>query len=511
MFKQWKIRIFALVRTDLEHLTKNDLYMSKEITQLKPTAVWKYFYDLTQIPRPTRHARKAAEYVKSVGEKLGLETHMDEVGNVVIRKPASKGLEDRPMVTLQGHCDMVPQKNNDVDHDFVNDPIDARIDGDFVRANNTTLGADNGIGVAMALAVLEDDTLKHGPLEVLVTIDEEEGMVGANALKPGFLKGDYLLNLDSEMDGLLYIGCAGGVDINVALEYKDETKVPEGGIPLEITLKGLRGGHSGGDIHLGRGNANKLMFRFLKKAVAAFDLELALMEGGSLRNAIPREATAVVVLAEDELEDFKNFVKEFEDLYNDEYKGIENHITLSCEQAKQAPQTVVPFEVRDNIINAIEACQNGAISFIAEFPDTVETSSNMASIRLGGGKFEVHFLTRSTSESRKEMLRSAIESTFLLIGASVEFDGDYNGWEPAPHSHVVEVMEEVFRESYGKEPQVMIMHAGLECGIIQGVMPNMEMISFGPTILHPHSPDEKVEIKTVENSYNFLLKSLERI
>ncbi len=485
--------------------------MSKEITQLKPTAVWKYFYDLTQIPRPTHHAQKAAEYIKSVGEKLGLETHMDEVGNVVIRKPASKGFEDRPMVTLQGHCDMVPQKNSDVDHDFLKDPIDAHIDGNYVRANNTTLGADNGIGVAMALAVLEDDTLKHGPLEVLVTIDEEVGMVGANALKPGFLKGKYLLNLDSEMDGLLYIGCAGGVDVNVSMEYKGDETVMPNSIPLLISLKGLKGGHSGADIHLGRGNANKLMFRFLKKAVAAFDLELASMEGGTLRNAIPREAKAVVTLAEDELEDFKNFVKEWEDLYNEEYKGIEDRISLNCEIAEQMPDSIVPFEIRDNIINAIEACQNGAVSFIAEFPETVETSSNMAAVRLGGGKFEVHFLVRSTSESRKEMLRSAIESTFLIIGARVEFDGDYNGWNPEPHSHVVEVMEEVFREHYGREPQVMIMHAGLECGIIQGVMPDMEMISFGPTILYPHSPDEKVEIETVKNSFEFLVKSLERI
>lgn len=485
--------------------------MSKEITQLKPTSVWKYFYDLTQIPRPTHHARKAAEYIRGVGEKLGLETHMDEIGNVVIRKPASKGFEDRPMITLQGHCDMVPQKNNDVEHDFLTDPIEACIDGDYVRANHTTLGADNGIGVAMALAILEDDSLKHGPIEVLVTIDEEEGMVGANALQPGFLKGAYLLNLDSEVDGLLYIGCAGGVDINACLEYQPDTSVSQECVPMLITLKGLKGGHSGGDIHLGRGNANKLMFRFLKKAVEAFDLGLASMEGGTLRNAIPREAEALVTLEEDEVEDFINFLQEFEDLYNEEYKGIENHISLTCERANEKPKSLVPAEVRDNIINAIEACQNGAVSFIAEFPETVETSSNMASIRLGDGKFEVLFLTRSTSESRKEMLRSAIESTFLMIGANVEFDGDYNGWQPEPHSHVVEVMKEVFEECYGHEPKVMIMHAGLECGIIQGVMPDMQMISFGPTILHPHSPDEKVEIKTVENSYNFLVKSLERL
>lgn len=485
--------------------------MSQSITQLSPQAVWGYFHELTQIPRPTGHAHKAAEYVRQFGLNLGLETTMDEVGNVVIRKPATPGFENRPMVTLQGHIDMVPQKNSDVKHDFLTDPIQTIIDGEWVRANNTTLGADNGIGVAMAMAILSDNTLKHGPLEVLVTMDEEVGMVGANGLKPGLLKGEILMNLDSELEGQLYIGCAGGVDINVALEYKDDVLAPQGMTPLKLTLKGLKGGHSGVDIHLGRGNANKLLIRFLKKAVAAFDLEIASLKGGSLRNAIPREAYSIILIEEEEKEEFISFVQEFEALYNKEYKEVENHIDFFCEELSEAPEHIVPAPIRDAIIHAVEACQNGAITYLTDFPDTVEASSNLASILLDKGKLEVTFLTRSSSESRKEMVRSSIESAFALIGAKVEFDADYNGWQPDAKSHVLDVMKRIYQKTFGNIPEIKVMHAGLECGIIQGVMPDMEMISFGPTILNPHSPDEKINIPTVEKTYKFLIRSLEEI
>ena len=485
--------------------------MAQSIKELAPSSVWNYFYGLTQIPRPTGHAHAAAAYVKECGEKLGLETSQDEVGNVLIRKPATPGYENRPMVTMQGHCDMVPQANSDKKHDFEKDPITTIVDGDWVHADETTLGADNGIGVAMGLAVMADDTLKHGPLELLVTIDEEVGMVGAFGLKPGFLKGDILLNLDSELEGQLYIGCAGGVDINVSLEYEDKTEPLEGDIPVRVYLKGLKGGHSGVDIHLGRGNANKMMTRFLKKAVEAFDMDLASFEGGSLRNAIPREASAVITLAEDEFEDFQAFVSEYQDLYNKEYKEIENPITFACERLSELPKTVIPEEIRDAVINALEGCQNGVITYLQSFPDTVEASSNLASVRFGGGNLKVGFLTRSSSDSRKEMVASSIASVFELIGAKVEFDGDYSGWQPDAHSHVLEVMQKIYADEFGNTPDVKVMHAGLECGIIQGVMPNMQMISFGPTILHPHSPDEKVQISTVEKTYKFLTKSLEQL
>ena len=485
--------------------------MAQSIKELAPSSVWSYFYGLTQIPRPTFHAMAAADYVERCGKELGLETLRDEVGNVLIRKPATPGFENRPTVTLQGHCDMVPQANSDKKHDFEKDPITTIVEGDWVHADQTTLGADNGIGVAMGLAVMADDTLKHGPLELLVTLDEEVGMAGAFGLKPGFLKGDILLNLDSELEGQLYIGCAGGVDINVSLEYKDEIEPLEGDIPVRVFVKGLKGGHSGVDIHLGRANANKLMNRFLKKAVEAFDMDLAAFNGGSLRNAIPREAECLISLSEDEYEAFVSFVNDYEELYNKEYKGIENPITFGCEKLDKLPKTVIPEEVRDNVINAIEACQNGVITMLQSFPDTVESSSNLASVRFGEGRLTVSFLTRSSSDSRKEMVASSIASAFELIGAKVELDADYSGWQPDADSHVLKVMQQIYADEFGNRPDVKVMHAGLETGIIQGVMPDMEMISFGPTILHPHSPDEKVQISTVEKTYKFLTKSLEQL
>lgn len=485
--------------------------MSNEILKLKPEAVWRYFYDLTQIPRPTGHVQQVIEYVSGVGKKLGLETKVDAVGNVLIRKPATKGYENKPVVAMQGHMDMVPQKNNHVKHDFEKDPIQPRVDGEWVKANETTLGADNGIGVAMALAVMEDDTLEHGPLEALFTVDEEVGMVGAFELKEGFSKADIMLNLDSEMADELYVGCAGGVDINVSLEYKDGQATPSGDVAVRVTLNGLKGGHSGVDIHLGRGNANKMLVRFLKKATEEFNVSVAEMQGGSLRNAIPREAWAVLTLPEEEVKDLEARVAEFEALYIKEYKGIEEGVKMTLEREKELPKTIVPQEITDSVIQAVEAVQNGVISYLAEFPDTVESSSNLAAVRLGEGKFTVTFLTRSSSESRKEMVASSIESVFALIGAEVEFDGSYNGWQPDAHSHVLEVMKRVAKEMNGTEPPAKVMHAGLECGIIQGVMPNTQMISFGPTIKFPHSPDEKINIATVAKTFDYLVRTLKEI
>lgn len=484
--------------------------MSQEIKNLEPKLVWRYFYDLTQIPRPTGQTAEVSKYVANVGKELGLETKVDEVGNVLIFKPATKGLEDRKIVTLQSHLDMVPQKNRNIEHDFEKDPIDAHIDGEYVRARETTLGADNGIGVALALAALADDSLKHGPLECLFTIDEEVGMVGANALKPGFLKGDILINLDSELEGEIFIGCAGGIDINVSMQYKDQEPFPQGDKAFKVTLDGLKGGHSGVDIHLGRGNANKMIVRFLKQAVAELDTCLGEIEGGSLRNAIPREAHAIVSVREEDADALWELVTDYEELYNEEYKGIENKINLKIEEC-EAPKTIVPDEIRDGIINAVEACQNGPISFLSDFPGIVESSSSLAFLSVKGGEIDVKFLTRSSSESRKFMVVSSIESAFSLMGAKVETDASYNGWQPVAHSHVLEVMKAAYKDLFHKEPAVKVMHAGLECGIIKGVMPDMEMISFGPTILHPHSPDEKVEIVTVDKSWKLLVRTLETI
>lgn len=485
--------------------------MSAEIKKLKPEAIWSFFYDLTQIPRPTGQMKEVVEYIKGVGVQLGLETKVDKTGNVLISKPASEGMEDRPVVALQGHLDMVPQKNSHVNHDFTKDPIDAWIDGDWVKARETTLGADNGIGSAMALAILADKDLKHGPIEALFTVDEEVGMVGAFGLEEGFCRADYMLNLDSEVVDELYIGCAGGVDINVSLDYKDEVKPQAGDVTALISISGLKGGHSGVDIHLGRGNANKMLVRVLKKAYERFDLSLVELQGGSLRNAIPREATAKVMVPSEQLDDLKKLIAEYEDLYNFEYKSIENKITLSIEQENSTPNTIVPQDIAESTIQAIEACQNGVITYLSEFPGTVEASSNLAFMHLGNGSLEVKFLTRSSSESRKEMVASSVESAFSLIGAKVEFDGDYNGWQPDAHSHILEVMTKVFNQMNGEKPAIKVMHAGLECGIIQGVMPNTQMISFGPTISHPHSPDEKVNIPSVAKTWDLLVRTLEEI
>lgn len=484
--------------------------MSKEIKELKPQSVWSYFYDLTQIPRPTGHVKEVCEYLLNFAKEHKLEAHQDEVGNVIIRKPASAGNENKKVVTMQSHVDMVPQKNNETKHDFEKDPIDAHIDGEWVRARGTTLGADNGIGCAYALAVLSDDSLEHGPLEALFTIDEEVGMVGAFGLKPGFSKGDILLNLDSEEEGILYIGCAGGIDITATLDYENKTAVPEGDIAVKIELGGLKGGHSGMDIILGRANANKLMFRFLKKIVDEIGVCVAHVEGGSLRNAIPRECTAIVTLPEEQADLLWEAVSDFRDLFNTEYRSIEDEVKLEAERC-DAPAHIVPAEIQDAVIHAMEGVQNGVSTMLHDFPDIVESSSNLAYVRLSEGSFEVKFLTRSSSNSRKMMVASSIESVFSLIGARVEFAGDYNGWQPNSESYVMDVLTHTYKDLFGKAPGVSVIHAGLECGILQGAMPNMDMISFGPDIRSPHSPDERVNIATVEKAYKFLIESLKRL
>ena len=475
--------------------------------KLLPSTLWSYFYDLTQIPRPTGHCKAVGEYVAAEGRRLGLETHVDAIGNILIRKPASPGLEERPVATLQGHLDMVPQKNSDKVHNFETDPIQTLQEGDWITADGTTLGADNGMGVAISLAILADNTLKHGPLEALFTIDEEVGMVGANGLQPGFIKGDILLNIDSEVEGDLFVGCAGGIDVNVSLEYQDDHHPDEDEVGVRLMIRGLKGGHSGVDIHLGRANANKLMARVLKEAVSQCGALVAQIDGGNMRNAIPREAVALLSLKEDDTEALWELVSDFEELFNKEFTGIEDHITVSLERCDR-PDTILPSEIQDALIHALNACQNGVISMLSEFPDTVESSSNLAQVCAGDGRILVRFLVRSSSDSRKMWVASSIESCFLLMGARVEFDASYTGWQPNADSHIMKVM---CQEVYGKAPAIKVMHAGLECGIIQGVMPEMDMISFGPEIQHPHSPDERVNIPSVERTYRMLVRALELI
>ena len=484
--------------------------MSAEIKDLSPKHVWGYFYELTRIPRPTGHMEAVTRFMTAFGEGLGLETLQDEVGNVLIRKPATPGMERRKTVTLQAHLDMVPQKNASTRHDFEKDPIDAYIDGEWVTARDTTLGADDGMGVALAMAVLADKSLRHGPIEALFTIDEEQAMDGAFGLKPNFLKGDILLNCDSEKEGELFVGCAGGADMNISFQFKEDTYIPEGDVAVKVSLTGLKGGHSGVDIHLGRANANKLMFRFLKEAVRDYGARLASVEGGSLRNAIPREAFAVVTIPGDNVEALWELVADYQDTFREEYKGIEEGIHFTAEMA-ELPATLIPEEIQDDFINAIEGCQNGVISMLHDFPGTVESSSNLAVVRTSNELIEISILVRSSSESRKYAVCSSLESIFALAGAKVEETGGYNGWQPDIDSPILRLARTTYKDIFGKEPEVKVMHAGLECGIIQGAYPKMDMISIGPDLEHPHSPDERVNIQSVEKVWKFITTTLERL
>ncbi len=483
--------------------------MSKEILNLEPKNVWKHFYDLTQIPRPTGQMKEVSEFVVKFGKSLQLETIQDKAGNVLIRKAASKGMENAPIVILQSHLDMVPQKNSDINHDFTKDPIQTHIDGDKVKAKSTTLGADNGIGVAATMAILEDNTLTHGPIEALFTIDEEVGMIGAFGLQPGFLKGSILLNLDTEDEGELCVGCAGGADINATFQYKD-AEVDSDDEAIKISLKGLKGGHSGCDIHLGRANANKLIFRFLKEAVSEYEARLASIDGGSLRNAIPREAFAIITVPKGGSDDIFDLAKEYEAMYKSEFNGIEDNLSFTAEKAER-PATSIPEEIQDGLINAIEACQNGVISMLTDFPEIVETSSNLARVKSSEGTTLVQFLARSSSETRKDAICSSIESAFLLAGAKAEIANPYPGWQPNAKAKVLHVMKDLFEEMYGRPASVNVVHAGLECGIILSSTPGLDIVSFGPTIKNPHSPDEYVVIDTVGRFYNYLKTTLSRL
>ena len=481
--------------------------MAAEIRNLSPQHVWGYFHDLTQIPRPTGHMDAVTRYILAFGKESGLETLQDKTGNIVIRKPDTPVMEHCKTVIIQGHLDMVPQKNAATVHNFETDPIDAYIDGDWVTARDTTLGADNGIGVALALAVLSDNTLKHGPVEALFTVDEEVGMDGAFGLKPGFLKGEILINADSEEEGELFVGCAGGADLNISFQFKEDIAIPEGDVAVKLSLTGLKGGHSGVDIHLGRANANKLMFRFLKEAVRDYGARLSSIDGGSLRNAIPREAVAIITIPGDNVEALWELVADYQDMFRTEYQGIEESVLFVAEPA-ELPASLIPEEIQDDLINAIEGCQNGVISMLADFPGTVETSTNLASVKKSDQLIEIKILTRSSSESRKEQICSSLESVFALAGAKVEYGSSYGGWQPNIKSEILGVMQRVYEQKFGRTPNVKVMHAGLECGIIQTVYPDMDMISFGPDLQYPHSPDERVSISSVQKVWTFLTETL---
>ncbi len=479
---------------------------------LQPQNVWKHFHSLTQIPRPSGCSKAIGDFLTHYGKSLGLETFQDEIGNVFIRKPASAGYENHAPVVLQAHMDMVPQKDADRVFDFEKDPIEAFVDGEWVRAKGTTLGADDGMGVAAAMAVLEDKTLKHPAIEAFFTVDEETGMYGAEALQPNVLRGKTLLNLDCETEGELYIGCAGGVDDTATFTYSP-VPVSEGDVAVLISVSGLHGGHSGCDIHLQRANAIKLLFECLKEAVSEYEARLACVQGGSLRNSIPRDACALLTVPKEGKDELLELVDFYEDLFIKEYDGVEDNIHLTAKDFDiNEVKGLMPEDTQDFLIHAITACPHGVYRMIPEIPDVVETSNNLAMVQTieeeNINKIVVSCLTRSSVESRKEELQEVIDSCFRLAGADVTFTGSYPGWKPNTNSRVLELMQDVYQKEFGKEARVITIHAGLECGIIGKNYPGMDMISFGPTIVHPHSPSEAVNIESVGKFYKLLIATL---
>lgn len=480
-----------------------------EIKNLKPECIWKNFHALTQVPRPSGHLDKVQQFLLDFAKSAGVEAFKDEAGNIVMRKPATPGMENRKTVILQAHMDMVPQKEKDSAHDFVTDPIQAYVDGDWVKAKGTTLGADDGLGVAAIMAVMEADDLKHGPVEALITADEETGMYGANGLPAGELAGEILLNLDTEQEGEMIIGSAGGVDITATLDYK-EAESDKDDTAVRITVKGLKGGHSGLEIGLGRGNANKMLVRIVREAIADDEARLASWHGGNMRNAIPFEAEAVLTLPKENKDDLMELVNDYKETFNDEYKGIEEGIDVTVEDV-ELPATVVPQEIQDNLVDAIYAAHDGVWRYIPSIPGIVETSSNLAIVDIEGGKAAVKILARSSSETKKDELATSLESCFNMAGMKVELSGAYGGWDPNTDSELIKRMRKIYVDLFGEEPTVQVVHAGLECSIILSKYPGLDICSFGPTLLSPHTPNERAYWPSTSKFWSLLTKTLEEI
>ena len=486
------------------------------IKDLDPQLVWKNFYGLTQVPRPSKHEEKITSYLYNWGISRGFETIVDNepIGNVIIRKAATPGCENMKGVILQGHMDMVAQKNSDTEHDFENDPIQTYIDGDWVRAKGTTLGADDGLGVAMALAVLESDDIKHGPLEVLITFDEETGLTGAQQLKPGLLQGDILINLDSETEGEICVGCAGGLDATATGTYTP-VKPEENLECWSLAVKGLTGGHSGADIHLCRANANKVIARILYSLVKNLGVKLAGLGGGTLRNAIPREAFATVYMPSNLIQPAVAEAQRIFAEIKNEYAVTDPDALMTFEVADPltAAKTpdYIPQEQAVAYLRALLLCPDGVVRMSSEIPGLVETSNNLSIVRLYGGNFSVMTLMRSSVDTAKMALADQFEAAFSLAGVSSEFTGGYSGWAPNSKSEIVKTMKEVYEKMYGKEPSVLAIHAGLECGILGGTYPHWDMASYGSTLEMPHSPDERASISSAQRTWEYLKAVLEAI
>lgn len=486
---------------------------------MKQSPLWQHFYHLCTLPHPTFHTEQVRLYILDYVEGLGLESKVDKAGNILVKKPATPGLEFQTGIALQAHLDMVPQANGDTLFDFEKDPIRPQLiakgedseypEEELLKATGTTLGADNGIGVAAMLTILGDKDLKHGPLECLFTVDEEIGMGGANALSSEWLESLYMLNLDTETEGQLMTGCAGAVDMVATFGYRMDAVLPEGDVAVCLSLGGLKGGHSGMDIQLGRGNAIKLMNRFLKHIVVNFEARLASFKGGSLRNAIPREATAIITVPSEAVPELLDEVSYYQELFRYELRGVDDGVVFSG-QICETPAVLIPEEVQDDILNAIEACHDGVLRY-APGQAVVETSSNLASIETMADETRVIFLIRSMNEEMKRALSSRLQSAFLLAGARVDFEAAYKGWELPQDASLLKRATAIYEGILGRKPETSGVHCGLECGIIGALYPRMEILSIGPTIHHPHSPYESVETESVERFWIYLKALLEHI
>lgn len=483
--------------------------MNEALLKLSPARVWYYFTEILKIPRPSKKEEKIIAYLKDFSEKYKLVFSQDEIGNVLIKKPASVGMENRKTVVLQSHVDMVCEKNSDVDFDFDKDPIQAWIDDGWIKARGTTLGADDGIGIATQLAILESKEIVHGPIECLFTIDEETGLTGAFGLKPDFLEGEILLNLDSEDDGELFIGCAGGRDTTARLQYKEEP-MPKNYKSFQLTVKGLSGGHSGDDIHKGRGNANKILNRMLWAGARDHGLRLVFIDGGNLRNAIAREAFSIFCLPEKNVSSFTRFVGSFTQIIQSELKTTDSGVEIILQETTTG-EFVIDLISQTNLINALYACPHGVIAWSADIPNFVETSTNLASVKFENKSIMVTTSQRSSVESAKDDICNMVASVFHLTHAEVKQSEGYPGWKPNPDSEIVRITADLYQKLFHQTPKVLAIHAGLECGLIGDVYPKMDMISYGPTIKGAHSPDERLKIDTVEKFWKLTLEVLKSI
>jgi dipeptidase D len=480
-----------------------------EISKLSPTPLWQFFDKICSIPHPSKHEEELAQYIIAWATEQGLDVRRDPTGNVFIKKPATPGMENKKGVVLQAHIDMVPQKNEDTVHDFTKDPIQPYIDGEWVTAKGTTLGADNGMGMASCLAVLASNEIKHGPIEVLLTVDEEAGMTGAFGLEAGWLEGDILLNTDSEQEGEVYMGCAGGIDGAMTFDVA-RNAIPEGFVTRKLTLKGLKGGHSGCDIHTGRANANKLLARFLAGHAKELDLRIVEFKGGSLRNAIPREGFVTLAVPAENQEKLASLYNYYTELLSTELGKVEDSIVTFNEEASVEMGALAAAD-QARFIAALNAAPNGVIRMSDEIEGVVETSLNVGVITTEENSITVLCLIRSLIDSGRSQVESMLHSVAELAGASIEFSGAYPGWKPDADSEIMHIFRDMYEGIYGHKPNIMVIHAGLECGLFKEPYPNMDMVSFGPTIKFPHSPDEKVKIDTVELFWNQMVALLEAI